>query len=154
MSSASLSFFRCTTPITLLEIRNPLNLGSGQSPVSRRLLPQISCKLLPCCSTAAATMLNLAGDGAQFVRSRCSISSGILIYCLFIIQQSLITETAEIIHRFSLLDLLIKSLMQHRACHIGSYSMVYQNTHTDVRHIAFPISAYSLIYDPSSALHY
>lgn len=34
--------------------------------------------ILPCCSTAAATMLNLAGDGAQFARSRCSIPGGIL----------------------------------------------------------------------------
>ena len=31
-------FFCCTIPITLLENRNALNLGSGQSPVSRRLL--------------------------------------------------------------------------------------------------------------------
>ena len=42
--SVALSFFRCTIPITLLENRNAQNLGSGQSPVSRRLLPQISCK--------------------------------------------------------------------------------------------------------------
>lgn len=35
--------------------------------------------ILPCCSTAAATVLNSAGDGAQFARSRCSISGGILI---------------------------------------------------------------------------
>ena len=34
--------------------------------------------ILPCCSTAAATVLNSAGDGAQFARSRCSISGGIL----------------------------------------------------------------------------
>ena len=34
--------------------------------------------ILPCCSTAAVTMLNLAGDGAQFARSRCSIPGGIL----------------------------------------------------------------------------
>ena len=37
-------FFCCTIPITLLENQNALNLGSGQSPVSRRLLPQVSCK--------------------------------------------------------------------------------------------------------------
>ena len=34
--------------------------------------------ILPCCSTAAVTVLNSAGDGAQFARSRCSISGGIL----------------------------------------------------------------------------
>lgn len=38
----------------------------------------IYLSILPCCSTAAETMLNLAGDGAQFARSRCSIQSGIL----------------------------------------------------------------------------
>ena len=37
-------FFCCTITITLLENQNALNLGSGQSPVSRRLLSQISCK--------------------------------------------------------------------------------------------------------------
>ena len=37
-------FFCCTITITLLENQNARNLGSGQSPVSRRLLPQISCK--------------------------------------------------------------------------------------------------------------
>ena len=37
-------FFCYTIPITLLENRNAQNLGSGQSPVSRRLLPQVSCK--------------------------------------------------------------------------------------------------------------
>ena len=41
----SIALFFCgTIPITLLENRNALNLGSGQSPVSRRLLPQVSCK--------------------------------------------------------------------------------------------------------------
>ena len=34
--------------------------------------------ILPWCSTPAASLLNSAGDGAQFVRSWCAISGGIL----------------------------------------------------------------------------
>ena len=34
--------------------------------------------ILPCCSMAAKILLNFSGDDAQFARSSCSISAGIL----------------------------------------------------------------------------